>query len=176
MPPSDMMLSVRSLAYMQTKVPMTQTGIGEADDARRPGVAQEGVDQQHGEEAAPDGRRTHLADRRGDEVRLVVDFGQLDALGERLADLLHALADACGGLHRVAVAFLVNAELDRLATVDANDCLALLVRALHDGDVLEIDGAVAGRRDDRVGDLLDGSELVEGADEEALVALLQLAA
>ena len=113
----------------------------EAGNEGRAGVAQEQVEDQDREQAADQRGLAHLADRRGNELRLVVDELHLAAGRQRLGELLDAHADAVGELHRVGVAFLVDGELDGLAAVHARDRLAVLVAARDRGDVAQVHAA-----------------------------------
>ena len=64
----------------------------------------------------------------------------------------------------IGVGFLVDLNLDALATVDPGDDLSVLVRAAYLGNVAQIHIGVALPRHDQLGDLLDGDKLVERAD------------
>jgi hypothetical protein len=147
-----------------------------AGDEGRARVAQEEVEHEDREQAADQRRLAHLADRRGDELRLVVDELQLAARRQRLAEFLDPRPDAGRELHRIGVALLVDRELDRLATVHARDGLAVLVAARDARDVPEVHGLAVDVRDDRVRHRLHRGELVQRAHQEALRALLEAAA
>ena len=81
--------------------------------------------------------------------------------------------EAVRDLHRVCVAFLVDGEFYRLASPDPGDCLAVLVASSNRGDVAQVDGPPGDVGDDRVTELRNRTELVERANEEALVALFE---
>ena len=151
-------------------------GNRDAGDQGRARIAQEGVQHQDREQTADQRGALDLADRRVDEVRLVVDGLDHRPLGQRLPDLLHPRTNARGELYGIRVTFLVDGELDRFLAVDARDGFALLVTVAHRRDVPQIHGLAVARGDDRIGHLLDRSELVQRAHQEALHALLQPAA
>ena len=73
MPPSDMMLSVTSKAYISTNVPSTETGIAMLVMSVARASRRNAVQHQDGEQTADQRGALDLADRRRDEVRLVVD-------------------------------------------------------------------------------------------------------
>ena len=85
-------------------------------------------------------------------------------------------ADPFGDGDDIGVAFLVDFDLDALAAVDPGDDLAVLVRAAYLGDIAQIHIGVALPRHDQLGDLIDGGELVERADQVFDLALAQIAA
>ena len=117
------------------------------DDERAPAVAQEQEDHQDREQAADHRIHLHVADGVADELRLVVDRGQLDVRRHLLSDFRELLLDGIGRGDGIGVAFLVDRQFHRFAAAEADDRLAFLVTLAHLGDVLQPDRhAAAGCR------------------------------
>jgi hypothetical protein len=108
-------------------------------------------------------------------VGLVVDRAQPGLRRQRLAERLDAGRESDGEPHGVGVALLVDRELDRFTAVDARDRLAILVTVADGRHVAQINRPAVAGGEDRVRHLLDGLELVQRPDQEALGTLLEAA-
>ena len=148
----------------------------EADDGGAFEVAEEEEEHDDGEDAAEDGGVEHLVNGLLDKGRLVEDdfhtavLEQGGILGEKF---VQALLDRGADLDGVGVAFLEDRDLDAFAAVDAGDEVALAVAAKDATHVLELDRRAVDLTDDDFADLVDALELVEGADEELGLAVLE---
>lgn len=148
----------------------------QGDDERAPGVAEEKEDDQDREHAAEQRIELDLVERVLDEDRLVLDRAQLCAGRQRILQLVELRLHRRRDVHGVAVAFLVDRQLDRLAPVDAHDAFALLEPLAHFGDVLQLHRHTAVDLDQQLAHFVERLELVDRAHEETLAAFLDAAA
>ena len=95
---------------------------------------------------------------------------QRGILGE---EFVQALLDCRADLNGVGVAFLEDRHLNAFAAVDAGYEIALAVAAEDATHVLELDRRAVDLTDDDFADLVDALELIEGADEELGLAVLE---
>ena len=151
-------------------------GDREADDGGAFEVAEEEEEHDDGEDAAEDGGVEHLVNGLLDKGRLVENhfhaavLEQGGILGE---EFVQALLDRGADLDGVGVAFLEDRDLDAFAAVNAGYEVALAVAAKDATDILELDRRAVDLADDDFADLVDALELVEGADEELGLAVLE---
>src|SRR5690554_2951624 len=132
-PLSDMTFRLRPSWSMRKNVVMIDTGSDRPTTRVLQRAAQYRVD-------------LDVADGRADELRLVVDHGQADVRGQAFAQVGDARVHRVGGGHGVGIALLVDGQLDRLAPVQADDRLALLVVLAHRGDIAQAHRPAVGNR------------------------------
>ena len=137
-PPSDMMLSVRSKLYISTKMPMTVTGmtmpVTTVARASRRKKYSTRIESNPPHSAASRTSPIALAD----ESRLVVNGRELGVRRQQFLQCVEARMRGVRELHGVRVAFLVDGKLDAFAAVEASDGRAVLVASLEARDVPEI--------------------------------------
>ncbi len=146
------------------------------DDERAPAVTEEQQDDEDRQRTADQRVLFDVVQRRLDEGRLVLDRGEAGAGRQTRGKPIEFGAHRLGHADGVGVAFLVDGQLDRLAAIDAHDAFALLVALAHLGNVLETDRHAGVDADHEVADLVERTELVDRAHEEALAALVDAAA
>src|SRR5438445_4437170 len=146
------------------------------DDERAPAVGEEEEDDQNREHAADQRIVAHVVERALDENGLIIDGVELGVRWQNVLELgelrLHRLRDA----DSVLIAFLVDRQFDRLAPVDAHDAFAFLEALAYFCDVLEMHGHPVVDLDQQGAHLVEIAELVDGAHEIALRAVLDASA
>ena len=149
---------------------------GRCHDKRAADVLQEQVQHDHGEQGTDKRGVAHFVDGGGNELGLVVDGDQLVVAGQIPGNGIHTFVNGGGDGYRVGVALFVHGDLDGLVAVDAHDAVAFLVALGDRGDVLEAQHPALVLEHDGVGDVGDGFELVDGADQVLFAPRRQSAA
>ena len=147
-----------------------------ADDQGAAEVLEEEEQHQDGEEAADQGVVQHFADRGLDEARLVHAGDDLDAFGQLSAHGSQAGLQRTGHLDGVGVTLLVDRQFDGLPATEASDHLTLLVPTFDGGDVADLDLPAAIGDERRGQDVVEGFELVVGANQVARLFFVEAAA
>ncbi len=88
---------------------------------------------------------------------------RLDVGGQRLPQLVQALLDPLGDLHRVGAGLLLDAQDDGRVAVQEHVRLVVHLAAVDRGDVLQADGPACLAAHHHPADLFRGAELAEGA-------------
>ena len=149
---------------------------GHRDHRGRPAVPEEERDHQDGEQAALPGVPHHLRDGPLDELGLVEEGGQREALGNRVLHRLQPGANALRDLDGVRVALLEDTDLDALGAALAQDHFLVLETGADLGHVAEPHQPPLRVLHDHRADAVEGVQLVQGAHQVAGLVLVDAAA
>ena len=142
---------------------LTQEDAGQADrerdrqghDERGPRVSQQSEQHRHHEHPAQEHGAAHAAERRPDELRLVVDDAQGHAFRKGAPDGLHRLADARRDLDRVRAELLADAAAHDLAGQPMGETSAKRRRLEHVRNVGQEHGGRPARGDHGAAQVVD---------------------
>ena len=137
---------------------------GEEDRALVPAQpADEGGDDEAGEQPAEQQVVLHLVERALDEAREVADDLELDVLGQALLDLGQPRLHAVHHRHRVGAGLLADEEGHRVGAVEARERARLLLGVRHRGDVAHAHRAALEVGHDEVVERLHRLDAAQGA-------------
>ena len=126
-------------------------------------------DDESGEEKADDDRVAHAADGCLDDVRLIVEDGQLHAGGDNRAQAFDFLMNFVGYLDRVAVRLAIDAEQHGRLSVRGDHGIVRRRRSRNGADIANANRHVVHVLDDDVADLLGRLNLRRDESQEKLM-------
>jgi len=96
---------------------------GNCDSCNRcgPGITQESVQHDDGDDTAENCRVSHVIHGRRNELRLVVDRDDFDFFGQGLLERRESSSDSTRHLHGIGITLFVYRELDRLPATNARN-------------------------------------------------------
>ena len=149
---------------------------GRRDNESGADIAQEQVQHQHRQNAAEQTGLHHPADRGLDETRLIKQQVQRHIGGQGVGQGVKSRPHLIGHCHRVAIALAEDGQFHRLAPLDADDGVALLVALGHLGQIAQADDLIILAEQDELTHVRQRGVLIAGAHQVAQAALVDAAA
>jgi len=138
-------------------------------------MAQEQEDHQHHQRDGADQRQRDIVQRLAHRDRAVVDLGQLDRVGQLLAQLGQRGLDRVDHAHRVGAWLALDRERDRGLAVEVAVGLQGLDAVLDRGDIAQPHRAGRAVQHDQVGEFGCVAELPVGLQRQGLARPLERA-